>query len=559
MVSSASLQNVRACDQCWSRKVKCGRSVPCPRCSHLSLECSYIRPRKKKGPSGKLGKMRLESLKSSNLTEDVVNFMRAPVVARIMESSSSALTVSPSNVNIPSVTTGGGPTANEMLLGSDLLSSLFPDIPADLEPGLFNGEHDLSHSVPKSVKVDMRTMDSLVHSYAWRMSKFYPLVDCTSLLTRLRARENTQNPEFCALVHTICAFVLLEPVFKRDGVLQDRQSCRERAQLAQTLMDDAVAMRSTDPSFVEKPSVDNILTSFFLFMCLDNRQLPHAAWLRLREAVTLAEIMEAQSRNDETITVEEWRKRATLYRMLAVTEHAHAVARKYALSQNLLSRLQRSAFLTQHQSHLGAFGVTKLASLYGVVDVDILDCWNGKCAASSANDCAKFTAERALSMHRLISEVYNESDADDNLLSEDQIADIAISQQWLRNRVWNVCHSHGLLSEEDSPDGCRELNIAYVIDIARDTMRISKNFAVENFEVHGIGNIVKFYDIASSAVVVVSCYPSLWKTRIEDSKLVPSDIEVLNQFIALLATLGGGQHPYLVPLMMAVAGLPPSW
>ncbi|KAK9489574.1 hypothetical protein V1508DRAFT_427631 [Lipomyces doorenjongii] len=558
MVSSASLQNARACDQCWSRKVKCGRSLPCPRCSRLSLECSYIRPRKKKGPSGKRGLIQLESLQSSDLTEDVVNFMRTPEVAIIMQNSSSALTVSLNNELVPSVTTGVGLTASDMLLQSDFFSSLFLHIPESLESELFSNEHDLSCSAPKSVKVDMRTMDSLVHSYAWRMSKFYPLVDCTSLLTRLQARENTQNPEFGALVHTICAFVLLEPVFKRDVVLQDKQTLCERAQLAQTLMDDAVAMRNMDPLFVERPSVDSILTSFFLFMCLDNRQLPLAAWLRLREAMTLAEIMEAQSRDDKTITVEEWWKRATLYRMLAVTEHAHAVARKYALSQNLLSRLQRSAFSTQHQSHLGAFGVTKLVSLYGVVDVDILDCWNGKCAASSANHCTNFTAERALNMHQLISEVYTEGNADDNLLGEDQIADIAISQQWLHNRVWTVCQSHGLLSEGDSPDGFRELNVGYAMDIARDTMRISKYFTMENFEVHGIGFIGKFYDIASSAVVGVSCYPSLWRTRIADSKLVPSDIEVLNQFIALLATFGGGQHPYLVPLMLAVAGLTSS-
>ncbi|KAK9357459.1 hypothetical protein V1504DRAFT_464549 [Lipomyces starkeyi] len=563
MASSPNLQHDRACDQCSSRKVKCHRSLPCPRCSRLSLECSYIRPRKKKGPSGKIG---LIPLKPSNLTEEVINFMRTPVAARIVEDSSSALALSPSllscllpsNMDIPSVTTGAVTTANEMLCHSDLLNSLFPAIPANLESALLNDEYGLSHRATKSVGVDIRTMDSLVHSYTWRMSKHYPLVDSTSLLTRLGARENTQNPEFGALVYSICAFVLLEPVFKRDEVVQVEQTFRERTQLAQTLMDDAIAMRNMDPSYVEKPSVDNILTSFFLFACLEHRQMPHAAWQRLREAMSLAEIMEVQSREDETITVEEWRKRATLYRMLAVTEHAHAVARRYALSRNLLSRLQQSAFSARHQSHLGSFGVSKLISLFNIISVDILDCWNEKCTASSPEGCcARFTTERARHMHRLISEVYNDNTTDDNLLSEDQIADITISQQWLHNRLWNVCLFHGLLNEEDSPVGCREMSITYAIDIARDTMRISKKFTMENLEVHGIGIIGKLYDIAGSVVILISSYPSLRKTSIEDCKLVPSVIEVLNQFVALLATFGGGQHPYLAPLMMAVAGLPP--
>ncbi|KAK9320492.1 hypothetical protein V1517DRAFT_348150 [Lipomyces orientalis] len=79
-----------------------------------------------------------------------------------------------------------------------------------------------------------------------------------------------------------------------------------RAQLTQSLMGDAVAMRNMDPSFVDEPGVDSILTSFFLFTCfVVNRQLPPAAWLRLREEVTSAAIIEAQSRDDETITVEE--------------------------------------------------------------------------------------------------------------------------------------------------------------------------------------------------------------------------------------------------------------
>ncbi|KAK9334945.1 hypothetical protein LIPSTDRAFT_108179 [Lipomyces starkeyi NRRL Y-11557] len=563
MLPSPSSRHDRACDQCFSRKVKCGRSLPCPRCSHLSLECSYIRSRKKKGPPGK--RIDLIRLKSSNVSEEVANFMMTPIGAGINEESQSPLTLSssqlscqsPSDIDSLSVPAGTGMTASQMLLQSDFLNSLFSDLTANSGSALFNDEDDQTQLVPSSVNVDIRTMDSLVHSYTWRMSKYYPLVDSTSLLARLRARENIRNLEFGALVLSICAFVLLQPGFKRDNVLQDKTTLRERTRLAQTLMDDAIAMRNMDPSFMEKPTVDSILTSFFLFACFFNRQLPHAAWLRLREAVTLTEIMEVQSVGDETVTVEDREKRATLYRILAVTEHAYAVQRRYGLSRNLLSRLQKSAFSALHESQFGAaFGVTKLVSLFSIISVDILDCWNEKCAAGSGGCCTKITTERALDMHRLISEVYNDTTAGDNLLSEAQIADITISQRWLHNRLWNVCHYHGLLHDEVLADSCWEMGLTYAIDIARDTMRITKEFTMENLEVHGIGMIGKLYDIASTVIMLMSSYPSLRNTRIEDCKLVPSDMEVLNQFIALLATFGGGQHPYLVPLMMAIAGLP---
>ncbi|KAK9428959.1 hypothetical protein V1505DRAFT_357300 [Lipomyces doorenjongii] len=559
MLSSPDALHDRACDQCFLRKVKCGRSSPCPRCSTLSLECSYIRSRKKKGPPGK--RIGIIRLKSSNVGEEVTNFIRTPIGAEIIEESQSILSrsspqlsyLSPSNMDSRSVTAGTGMTANQMLLQSDFLNSLFADFPANSGSALFSDD-DLTQNVPKSVNVDIRTMDSLVHSYTWRMSKYYPIVDGTSLLARLRAGENIRNLEFGALVLSICAFVLLQPAFTRDNVLQDKTTLRERTRLAQALMDDAIAMRNMDQSFVERPTVDSILTSFFLFACFLNRQLPHAAWLRLREAVTLTEIMEAQLLDDETVTVEEREKRATLYRILAVTEHAYAVQRRYGLSRNLLSRLQRSSAFHQNQFS-ATFGVTKLVSLFSIISVDILDCWNEKCAAGSGC-CTKITVERALDMHRLISEVYNDTTTGDNLLSEAQIADITISQRWLHNRLWNVCHYHGLLHDEELADSCWEMGLTYAIDIARDTIRISKEFTMENLEVHGIGIIGKLYDIASTAIMLMSSYPSLRKARIEDCKLVPSDMEVLNQFIALLATFGGGQHPYLVPLMMAIASLP---
>ncbi|KAJ8099013.1 hypothetical protein POJ06DRAFT_198697 [Lipomyces tetrasporus] len=562
MSSSSNPHYDRACDQCWSRKVKCGRSLPCPRCRNLSLDCSYIRPRKKKGPSGK--RIGLIRLRSAIVPAEAVSVTRTPITESIDDESTLALAlspsslccVSPSDTDAPSITTGM--TANEMLLRSDLLQSLFTDFSADSGLLLINQEHELTPIVQKSFNVDSSTMDSLVRTYTWRMSKYYPLVDTASLLARLGARENAKNLEFGALVFSICAFVLLQPVFKRD-VLQDKTTLQERNHLAQTLMDDAIAMRNMDPVFMERPSIDSILTSFFLFACLVNRQLPHAAWLRLREAVTLAEIMEMQSLDNVTITVDEREKRATLYRILAVTEHAYAVQRRYALSRNLLSRLQRSAFSALYPSCLSAtYGVTKLVSLFSIISVDILDCWNEKCGARSPDGCCtKFTTERALEMHRFISEVYNDKPNSDSLLSEPQIADIMISQQWLHNRLWNVCHTHDLLNEEDTAESCREMSITYAIDIARDTIQISKKFTMENLEVHGIGIIGKLYDIATSAIMLVSCYPSLRKRRIEDCKVVPSDMEVLNQFVALLAMFGGGQHPYLVPLMMAIAGIPP--
>ncbi|KAK9328338.1 hypothetical protein V1520DRAFT_346339 [Lipomyces starkeyi] len=559
MVSSPNPQHDRACDQCSVRKIKCGRSRPCRRCSSLSLECSYSRLRKKKGPSGK----RIGVIRQSqpNLPEQAVNFSITPNVTETTneESSLALMQPSPSIMHKALASTEISAPTSAMSFPLGLLNTLCSDFMASERSSLVGCRDDLTQLVSMPVNVNIRTIDSLIHTYIWRMSKYYPLVDGESLLLRLQARENTHNFEFSALLLSICAYVLLQPVFKRDEVLRDKPALPDHAQLAEILMDNAIAMRNVDPSYMEKPSVDSILTSFFLCVCFFNRQLPHAAWSRLCEAVTLAEIMEEQSLEHETVTVDEKEHRATLYRILAVTEHAYAVQYRYAISRNLLSRLPGSKFNAHPSDHLGAIsGVATLVSLFSVISVDMLDCWNDKCAASSPDSyCPKFTTERALDMHRFISDVYRYETADDNLLSEAQIADVTISQQWLHNRLWNVCHSHGLLSEDSNADSCWEMSLTYALDIARDTMGISERLTMESLEVNGISIIGKLYDIASSVVMLLSCYRSLGKTTIDECNQAPSAMEILNHYVSLLATFGGGQHPYLAPLMTAMVELLP--
>ncbi|KAK9320923.1 hypothetical protein V1517DRAFT_327968 [Lipomyces orientalis] len=559
MVSSPGSLSDRACDQCSIRKIKCDRALRCRTCSRLCLDCSYVRPRKKKGPSGKrIGLIR-------RLPEEVVNFARSSRAEAVKSPSSLMLSPSPllscllpSNVDTSLVSPAITTSASEIMFPSELLDSLCTDSTAS--PLLVGYEDDLAQNVPKSIIVDIQTMDSLIESYICGMSKYYPLVDSTSLSVRLRAGVHTHNFEFGALVLSICAYVLLQPVFKRNDALQDKPAVRERTKLAETLMDKAIAMRNMNLAFTERPSVDNILTSFFLCACLINRQLPHAAWSRLCEAVTLAEIMEAQSLEDDIDTVNEREQRATLYRILAVTEPAFAVQYRYALSGNLLSRIEKSKFYELGSGPVGDMcGLTTLASLYSVISTDMLDCWNSKCGANSAGGCSTITRERVLDMHRFISDVYDGASTPDgnNLFNDAQRADIMISQLWLRNRLWNVCHAHGLVNERNDVEDCRESSLSYPFDIARQTIEISKTFTIECIEVHGFSIVGKLYDIASSVVMVLSCYPSWGKTRIEESQLVPSDTEVLNQYISLLATFGGGQHPYLAPFMTAITGLPP--
>ncbi|KAK9235317.1 hypothetical protein V1525DRAFT_273947 [Lipomyces kononenkoae] len=150
-----------------------------------------------------------------------------------------------------------------------------------------------------------------------------------------------------------------------------------------------------------------------------------------------------------------------------------------------------------------------IVSLYNVSTIDKLDCWNNKCAASSPNrqngQLACIDSFQKSSCTRL--HIQRGSDS-------------AGSQQWLHNRLWNIRHVRCLISEETIADRRANMSIAGSREV---TCR-------------------KLYNIVSSVAMLLSCYLSLRKAGIDKCLVVPSDIEILNQYVSLLATFGGGRH-----------------
>ena len=65
-----------------------------------------------------------------------------------------------------------------------------------------------------------------------------------------------------------------------------------------------------------------------------------------------------------------------------------------------------------------------------------------------------------------------------------QRSDILITRQWMRNQLWKVANWHRYL-HASSPDP--ELRPSFVIEIAKDTLRICGMFAISLMEVHGVG------------------------------------------------------------------------
>lgn len=151
--------------------------------------------------------------------------------------------------------------------------------------------------------------------YFDRLHPTLPVLNRSSLMTRILHREHHQNPLFGSMLLSLCAFAITQPIF-----INERSTSSTRASQAKQLMNEAVKMRSSS-DFGENPELEAVLTSFFLFGCLFGSNQHNAAWLRLREAIDLALTMGLNNPDSYgVLSNEEKGRRLRVYLVLSITE-----------------------------------------------------------------------------------------------------------------------------------------------------------------------------------------------------------------------------------------------
>lgn len=151
--------------------------------------------------------------------------------------------------------------------------------------------------------------------YFDRLHPTLPVLNRSSLLTRLFNRDYRHNAYFSAMLLSLCAFALTQPI-----EITERQTTSTRATQARLMMNEAIILRNSS-DFGENPTIEAVMTSFFLFGCLSGSNQHNAARLRLREAVELALVM---GLNDPTsypeLSSEDKGQRLRTYLVLSITE-----------------------------------------------------------------------------------------------------------------------------------------------------------------------------------------------------------------------------------------------
>lgn len=128
-------------------------------------------------------------------------------------------------------------------------------------------------------------ISQLINIFLARLHLSMPFFRRSFLLVNLRSRRHEYDRQFNALVHSICAYTLFQAIHA-----QDKPLLPDRLRLAESVLS-YVAEQHGGADFGQVPSVEGVMTSFFLFGCQFCRGNHNAATVRFREAVTLAEIM----------------------------------------------------------------------------------------------------------------------------------------------------------------------------------------------------------------------------------------------------------------------------
>ena len=134
--------------------------------------------------------------------------------------------------------------------------------------------------------------------------------------------EMGQSMEAYSLVTAFCAFMLIQPgiVLKTGQVMEEPADSTTNPKIGNLLMEESVRIRK-GYDYIESPTVNTTITSFFLFSCCFGLNKHNKAWFHLREATALAQILGMQDENTYMFdNVIETSRRRRLFWLLFVTE-----------------------------------------------------------------------------------------------------------------------------------------------------------------------------------------------------------------------------------------------
>ncbi|KAE8381688.1 hypothetical protein BDV26DRAFT_72643 [Aspergillus bertholletiae] len=327
-------------------------------------------------------------------------------------------------------------------------------------------------------------------------------------------------PHAYCLVVAFCAFVLTQ-----TGYLSCHQGTDP--ELGRALLDEAmIARRHVDP--FSAPIRLAITIAFLLYGshigCGNQRQ----AYYFLREATTFytADML------DQSADEHQPGFSGKLFWLLLISERAHAIRRRRPITLQITNT---SPAVDTPPLDTFSLGFSHLVDLYRPFDESFLSIWNGTQGLCTRDSLVQLE-------EHLQRSVPADLDLPDVLL-----ADLRVSQQWLRTMIWQLATTAGFLSSTPTHPS---LDFRYPLQIARDLSLATWKLSQESMETHGVGLVEKIFEVACTLTDVMACLSS---TGLRSSGFEMGPQDYLKHLCSLVHSLHSGNKRFL-PLLMAKIG-----
>jgi len=323
-----------------------------------------------------------------------------------------------------------------------------------------------------------------------RIFPMMPVFPPSYTFSRLSDPHAIRCPDFVAMILSMSALSLIHPLMSHEMVEKVA-----RAKKAKVLLDEACRLMARW-DHGSKVTLEAIMANYLMFGTLFELGHTGPARLRLKEAVHLgAEMCLDRVESYQGLELYERKRRLRMYWVLAVTERyvspewARLTCRAYALQRSggvvFNGSIKR---ITHIDLDPPSISLHYLTQIFSYLDQDIITCWNNQCPRASNQTCHHLTRDRVIlilsALNGSAPEVFGEgSENDFKQLTDSQRADLFITWQWVKNRIWRLAAIHGLTSEDDAP----ELGVGYVVSAAMTTVAICRRLPLSAMESHGTG------------------------------------------------------------------------
>lgn len=422
-----------------------------------------------------------------------------------------------------------------------------------------------------------------------------PLFEASDVLDGLNKGRYRTDFHFGAMILGLCTFTLVQRQEPNISLLSN-----DTLTPLDFLRETIALRRSREVD--ENPTLECVLADLYIFGTLELLGQKNAAWLKLQEAITLAEILDLTNPNHRyDYGSKEWEKQSRLHVCLVIIERAYTFGQWRRISVpnvpprilQKFSQLSLQEDILKDETELNNLSVLNLmAKSFECLEADLVYCWDGSCDIQNGQKCHKLSSERILGLLRRVpgpdhqdwlrlaesrekkaAQKDHSGDSDEN-----ERGDVLLTCLWVLNRLWHLALIHGHISQDNS---ARELRPSFSVWLASEVLAIIKSFTINGLELHGEGLGQKIFHIASD-FLHTAFHPhsinnmekgillgsrsehdvGLSHQRVQHSTSTASDsdqervngnepaislsnTDIANGFLGFFALFKNGKHPYL--------------